>query len=279
MKLRFSKMHGLGNDFVIINNLDKKYDLTPAQIKFISDRKFGIGCDQVLIIDQPTDKISDFYYRIYNSDGTTAQQCGNGARCFIRYVVEHGLTAKKKILLQTMNRIVEGEMLPNGLIVVNMGVPDFEPTHIPLQHTKQEHYIQKIGDKEIRFAALSMGNPHAVIYVNNTTELNDDENLVIIGRALQESLVFPQSVNVNFVYIETKKQIQLRTYERGCGFTLACGSGACASAAVTIRDKLVNTNRLKVCMPGGELEIIYNQSNILMCGNAAHVFAGEIQIN
>lgn len=275
MLLKFSKMHGLGNDFIVINNLANNYQFTSKQIAFMADRKFGIGCDQVLIIDNPTDNISDFYYKIYNADGSVAGQCGNGARCFIRYVCEQRLTDKLEVKLQTCDRVITGKILDNQQIMVDMGVPVFTPSHIPLIHDEEDIYSCVIDDKEIKFYSLSMGNPHAVIEVDNISDLEDDIKLANIAEYLQKSDLFPESVNINFVYILDDGSIQMRTYERGCGFTLACGTGACASAAVMIREDKVN-QVVTMYMPGGELKISWFGNELYMQGTATHVFDGEI---
>ncbi|RTL10920.1 MAG: diaminopimelate epimerase [Neisseriaceae bacterium] len=277
MKLDFSKMHGLGNDFVIINNLQLQHNFTASEIKFIGDRKFGIGCDQILIIDPADDGTSDFYYKIFNSDGSIAGQCGNGARCFIRYVVDHGLTTKKQIKLQTTSRIISGQLITPELIEVDMGVPEFRVGHIPLLLPQTGQYQLEINHQTLKFSALSMGNPHAVINLLNPQLLEDDNYLQTIAQTLQQASYFPESVNVNFVYIVDNSLIKLRTYERGCGFTLACGSGACASAAALIKQNLVHST-LTVQMDGGELNIDWSRENLLMRGAAVEVFNGTIEL-
>lgn len=277
MKLNFSKMHGLGNDFVIINNLQLQHKFTAAEIKYIGDRKFGVGCDQILIIDPADDGISDFYYKIFNSDGSIAGQCGNGARCFIRYVVEHGLTKNKQIKLQTTSRIISGQLITSELIEVDMGVPEFSVEHIPLLMPQAAHYQLEIDNQTLKFSALSMGNPHAVIILSHEAQLNNDAELSHIAQTLQHASFFPDSVNVNFVYIVDNSLIKLRTYERGCGFTLACGSGACASAAALIKQNLVQST-LTIQMAGGELNINWSEKNLLMRGAAVEVFNGTIEL-
>ena len=276
MQIKFSKMHGLGNDFIVINNLKHEYNLTPQQINLLADRKFGIGCDQVLIVEPGTDNISDFYYRIYNSDGSVAAQCGNGARCFTRYVIEHQLTNKTTVILQTSNRNIQGVALANHNYSIDMGIPSFTPSSIPLKHTIAVKYIINIDNIATTFYALSMGNPHAVILLDNYSQLQDSMALQKIAETLQKSELFPDSVNVNFVLVNTLDNITLRTFERGCGFTLACGSGACASAAMTIL--LGKTKPItNVTMHGGNLTIQWDKQNSLyMIGSATHVFDGQI---
>lgn len=277
MKLNFSKMHGLGNDFVIINNLQLQHIFTPAEIKYIGERKFGVGCDQILIIDPADDGVSDFYYKIFNSDGSIAGQCGNGARCFIRYVSEHGLTTKKQIKLQTTSRIISGQLITSELIEVDMGVPEFSVEHIPLLMPQAIHYQLETDNQTLKFSALSMGNPHAVINLPNPQLLQNDSYLQTIAQALQQAAYFPESVNVNFVYIVDNSLIKLRTYERGCGFTLACGSGACASAAALIKQNLAHST-LTIQMAGGELNVTWNGENLFMRGAAVEVFSGTIEL-
>lgn len=278
MFIKFSKMHGLGNDFVIINNLELRHQFTAKEIEFIANRRFGVGCDQVLIIDCPTDGVSDFFYRIYNSDGSIAGQCGNGARCFIRYVTENSLTQKQEIRLQTLDRAIVGSMLPSGLVKVDMGVPEFHPNKIPFAALESRSYRHDVNGESIEFFAVSMGNPHAVVVIDSDSvdKLMDDRFLTEIAVGLQGSCLFPEGVNVNFMSIINENNIQLRTYERGCGFTLACGSGACASAAIAIREGWANSST-RMIMPGGELTISWNGvGNLFMCGEAALVFNGEL---
>lgn len=277
MKLEFSKMQGLGNDFVIINNIVLNHKFSPEQIRYLADRKFGIGCDQILLVENATDGISDFLYRIYNSDGSKSAQCGNGARCFIRFVCEKKLTDKTQIKLQTESRIIEGAFLESDNIEVNMGNPDFTTMKIPLNAQEAINYQIEVAGEIIEFAALSMGNPHAVINLSERDLLNNDEYLARIGESLQSSRLFPESVNVNFVLHENQNIIHLRTYERGCGFTLACGSGACASAAVFFRSH-PDVNSVLVKMIGGELAIKKSATGLLMRGSAIKVFDGEIDL-
>lgn len=277
MKIKFSKMHGLGNDFIILNNLDLSLKLTREVIQKLSDRKFGIGCDQLLVVEPASDGLSDFFYRIYNSDGSEAGQCGNGARCFISFLHLQGLSNKSKVKLQTNTRVIDGQVINPSVVEVNMGNPDFKPENIPLNLSEASNYEFKFDNQLIRFAAASMGNPHAVIRIATPELLEDNEYMAKIGSMFQQSPIFPESVNVNFMYVENEGQLRLCTYERGSGLTLACGSGACATAAVAIRDDLVR-QKVKVIMPGGELEINWTDAGLLMTGEAIHVFDGEIEI-
>lgn len=277
MKIKFSKMHGLGNDFIILNNLDLSLKLTREIIQKLSDRKFGIGCDQLLVVEPASDGQSDFFYRIYNSDGSEAGQCGNGARCFISFLHLQGLSNKSKVKLQTNTRVIDGQIINPSVVEVNMGNPDFKPENIPLNLSEASNYEFKFDNQLIQFAAASMGNPHAVIRIATPEILEDNEYLTKIGSIFQQSPIFPESVNVNFMFVENERQLRLCTYERGSGLTLACGSGACATAAVAIRDGLVR-QKVKVIMPGGELQLSWTDAGLLMTGEAIHVFDGEIEI-
>jgi diaminopimelate epimerase len=270
-------MHGLGNDFVVINNLLDKHQFSASEIQLLANRKFGIGCDQVLLVEAASDGVSDFFYRIYNADGSKAGQCGNGARCFIRYVIDHGLTLKQSLQLQTESRVIQGQRLPHGDIQVNMGQAEFSTELIPLNLEFADHYAVEIKGEIIHFAALSMGNPHAVIELDRAELLEDDSYLQSIGEFLQGSRLFPDSVNVNFIFRRSQAELALRTYERGCGSTLACGSGACASAVVAIRDKLVSSP-VRINMLGGSLVISWDGYDVIMAGSATPVFAGEIEL-
>ena len=277
MKINFSKLHGLGNDFIIINNLELQHRFSIDEIQYLANRRFGIGCDQVLIIDRATDGVSDYFYRIYNSDGSEAGQCGNGARCFIYYLVKHGITKKQKLILQTSSRQIAGQLVDGDLVEVNMGNAEFDSALIPLILPTSSHYSLEIAGEEIKFAALSMGNPHAVLVVKNLADLSNDINLQAIGVGLQNSGIFPLGVNVNFMYVENDTSLHLRTYERGSGFTLACGSGACASAVVAIRSGLVQ-QPVTVKMSGGELIIHIDNEAVIMTGAAIEVFNGQIEL-
>lgn len=277
MKIKFSKMHGLGNDFIILNNLDLSLKLTREVIQKLSDRKFGIGCDQLLVVEPASDGLSDFFYRIYNSDGSEAGQCGNGARCFISFLHLQDLSNKSKVKLQTNTRVIDGQIINPSVVEVNMGNPDFKPENIPLNLSEASNYEFKFDNQLIQFAAASMGNPHAVIRIATPEILEDNEYMAKIGSMFQQSPIFPESVNVNFMYVENEGQLRLCTYERGSGLTLACGSGACATAAVAIRDGLVR-QKVKVIMPGGELQLSWTDAGLLMTGEAIHVFDGEIEI-
>ena len=276
MLMKFTKMHGLGNDFVVIDGVRQHINLTTNAIKHIADRNLGIGCDQILLIEPPSDKTVDFNYRIFNCDGSEVDQCGNGARCMGRFIADQQLSGKKTILLQTKNRIMEVSATSKNQVTVNMGPPIFTPDDIPFKVVQQEKlYPLKVGTHDLNIAALSLGNPHAVIQVDDTdTALVDD-----IGPLVQEHSQFPESVNVGFMQIIDRQNIRLRVYERGVGETQACGSGACAAAVAAIQQNLVDT-KVKLELLGGSLSVEWQGETtpILMTGPAETVFHGKIKL-
>ena len=276
MLMKFTKMHGLGNDFVVIDGVRQHINLTTNAIKHIADRNLGIGCDQILLVEPPSDKTVDFNYRIFNCDGSEVDQCGNGARCIGRYIADQQLSGKKTILLQTKNRIMEVSATSKNQVTVNMGPPIFTPDDIPFKVVQQEKlYPLKVGTHDINIAALSLGNPHAVIQVDDTdTALVKD-----IGPLVQEHSQFPESVNVGFMQIIDRQTIKLRVYERGVGETQACGSGACAAAVAAIQQNLVDS-KVKLELVGGALWVEWqgNDQPILMTGPAETVFHGKIKL-
>jgi diaminopimelate epimerase len=276
MLMKFTKMHGLGNDFVVIDGVRQHINLTTNAIKHIADRNLGIGCDQILLVEPPSDKTVDFNYRIFNCDGSEVDQCGNGARCIGRYIADQQLSGKKTILLQTKNRIMEVSATSKNQVTVNMGPPIFTPDDIPFKVVQQEKlYPLKVGTLDINIAALSLGNPHAVIQVDDTdTALVKD-----IGPLVQEHSQFPESVNVGFMQIIDRQNIRLRVYERGVGETQACGSGACAAAVAAIQQNLVDT-KVKLELLGGSLSVEWQGETtpILMTGPAETVFHGKIKL-
>lgn len=276
MLMKFTKMHGLGNDFVVIDGVRQHINLTTNAIKHIADRNLGIGCDQILLVEPPSDKTVDFNYRIFNCDGSEVDQCGNGARCIGRYIADQQLSGKKTILLQTKNRIMEVSATSKNQVTVNMGPPIFTPDDIPFKVVQQEKlYPLKVGTHDINIAALSLGNPHAVIQVDDTdTALVKD-----IGPLVQEHSQFPESVNVGFMQIIDRQNIRLRVYERGVGETQACGSGACAAAVAAIQQNLVDT-KVKLELLGGSLSVEWQGETtpILMTGPAETVFHGKIKL-
>ncbi len=274
MQFNFTKMHGLGNDFVVINGIDQSISLSPKQIKFIADRHFGIGCDQLLLVEKSEDKRADFRYRIFNANGEEVEQCGNGARCFAVFVRDEGLTDKTEIPVITKTGRIVLKVEENNQVTVNMGVPELQPENIPFLAKKQaDSYTLDIDGKAVTLSAVSMGNPHAVILVD------DVENAPVaeLGQKIQKDPSFPNSVNVGFMQIIDRNNIRLRVYERGVGETQACGTGACA-AVVAGRIRKLLGEKVTVNLPGGNLSIRWagGQNPVMMTGATASVFKGTI---
>lgn len=276
MLIEFTKMHGLGNDFVVMDAIRQELSLSTEQIRFIADRHFGIGCDQVLLVESAKDSAADFCYRMFNADGSEVAQCGNGARCFARFVRDKNLSAKDNVLVDTH----AGQLLltfdDNGLITVNMGVPRHDPALIPLK-TEQEEKVYHIDVNGVgnAFGAVSLGNPHAVLQVKNVQLAPVNE----LGAALESHPFFPKRANIGFMQVLDNKTIKLRVYERGAGETLACGSGACAAVVIGIEQKLLDSD-VSVELPGGELKIHWQGRGhpVFMTGPAISVFEGSIEL-
>ncbi|WP_337955328.1 diaminopimelate epimerase [Methylophaga thiooxydans] len=272
--LKYSKMHGLGNDFVVIDAIEQTVELTSAQIQFLSDRRFGVGCDQLLLVEKPQTAEADFRYRIFNADGGEVAQCGNGARCFARFVRDKGLTTKDTIAVETASGLIYPTLQADGSVTVDMGKPIFEPAKIPFQAEEATTYMLTIGEhgkKEI--AALSMGNPHAVMLVDDVTVAP----VLELGPLIESHERFPERVNAGFMQIVDSDSIRLRVFERGAGETSACGTGACAAVVSGIKRGLLNT-MVTVSLPGGDLQISWpdQDASVWMTGPAEHVFDGEI---
>ncbi|MCW5197061.1 diaminopimelate epimerase [Buchnera aphidicola] len=273
----FSKMHGLGNDFVIINKINQNFYFSKNTIYKLANRHTGIGFDQLLIIEKPKNVKYDFYYRIFNSNGLEVNQCGNGARCFAYFVYFKKITSKKKIILQTKTNILYITIHNENNIEVNMGKPSFYPHQIPILFPNiLKKYSIKINNTIIKFGAIYIGNPHCVIIVNdiNTYPVHT------MGRLLSKHYLFPDHINVNFIQIINSNHIFLRVYERGVGETQACGSGACASVVIGIMWKLLDSE-VQVTLPGGNLKILWTgslQDYIYMIGPAKHVYDGQIYV-
>lgn len=269
-------MHGLGNDFVVIDAINQNIHLTPEQIRFIADRHFGVGCDQLLLVEKPLTQNADFGYRIFNADGGEVEQCGNGARCFARFVHDHGLSDKDEIAVETNTGIIYPCLEDNGQITVNMGAPKFDPASLPFNASGPESsYTLQLGNEEIDIGAISMGNPHAVYKVPNV----DTARVETLGPAISHHPDFPQQVNAGFMQIVSPSHIRLRVYERGAGETLACGTGACAAMVVGVTwGKLEDS--VKVDLLGGQLLIRWlgDGEPVWMTGPATHVFEGKINI-
>lgn len=274
MKLKFTKMHGLGNDFVVIDAYTRTVTLTAEQIRRIADRHFGIGCDQLLLVEQPENDAADFRYRIFNADGGEVEQCGNGARCFVRYVHDKGMTSKQEIRVQTASGIIYPKLEANGLVTVNMGAPRFTPADIPfIADLPGLTYTLKLADQTLSISALSMGNPHAVQVVDDVERAPVGSQ----GPLIEAHPRFPQRVNAGYMQIMHAHHIRLRVFERGSGETLACGTGACAAVVAGIRLGQLQSP-VKVTTRGGDLHIRWDgyDTPVWMTGPAATVFEGEL---
>ncbi|QWF70978.1 diaminopimelate epimerase [Methylomonas paludis] len=274
MEFYFTKMHGLGNDFVVIDAINQNIDLSSEQIRLIADRHFGVGCDQLLLVEQPVHANADFKYRIFNADGSEVAQCGNGARCFARFVVDKNLTDKRRIVVDTHAGQLVLNVAEDGLITVNMGIPRHQPAQIPLNMPQEaKRYTIQLDSGSIEFAALSIGNPHAVIQVADI----DSAPLATVGAVLESHPLFPERANIGFMQIIDRHTIKLRVYERGAAETLACGSGACAAVIAGIEQNLLE-HEVDVSLPGGALKISWQGRDqaVYMTGPAGLVFEGRI---
>jgi diaminopimelate epimerase len=276
MTLEFTKMHGLGNDFVMIDAINQQVDLTTAQVRALADRHLGIGCDQLLLVEAADGPDADFRYRIFNADGGEVGQCGNGARCFMQFVQERGLTDKTRLRVETLNGTLELARTADGMVTVNMGVPRFAPAEIPFTAPAQDsHYSLDLGDQRIEIGVVSMGNPHAVLRVENVSTAPVAE----LGPRIESHACFPERVNAGFMQILDRGTIRLRVYERGAGETLACGSGACAAAVIGQHwGDLDNT--VRVILNGGELVVRWSGPGnpVMMTGPATTVYQGRIEL-
>ncbi len=276
MRLRFTKMHGLGNDFVVIDAVRQPVELTPEQVRFLADRHFGVGCDQLLVVERPSRPDVDFRYRIFNADGGEVEQCGNGARCFVRFVHEQGLTAKREIRVETRSGIIAPRLEDNGMVTVDMGVPVLEPARVPFV-SDSDAIVQTldVAGAALAITAVSMGNPHAVQVVADV----DAAPVEIQGPLIERHPRFPARVNAGFMQIVDAHRVRLRVFERGAGETLACGTGACAAVVAGILRGLL-TSPVRVETRGGELEIAWagRGQPVLMTGPAVTVFDGEIEL-
>ena len=276
MKLKFSKMHGLGNDFVVLDGVRQQVDLSPEQLRYLADRNFGVGCDQILLVEKATQAGVDFRYRIFNADGGEVEQCGNGARCFVRFVHEQGLTDKRQIRVETMRGIIEPRLEGDGNVTVDMGEPRFQPAEIPfLADDDVIIHLLDVADETLETTVVSMGNPHAVQVVDDVDTHPVGEH----GPLIERHERFPKRVNAGFMQIVDKHHIKLRVYERGSGETLACGTGACAAAVAGIRRGLLESP-VRVATRGGELNIAWGGPGrpVLMTGPAVTVFEGKIEL-
>ncbi|BCT92085.1 diaminopimelate epimerase [Lysobacter helvus] len=272
--LRFSKMHGAGNDFVVVDLRHGQPAPDAALCRRLADRHAGVGCDQILTIEPPRSANAAASYRIWNADGSQAQQCGNGARCVAAWLVRDGVARAPRFEVDSPAGTHAVDVLPDGRYRIAMGVPDFEPARIPMHGVAQaaDEYAVHLDGQALHIGAASMGNPHALLVVDDV----DTARVGIQGPALQREALFPESVNVGFAQIESRDRIRLRVYERGVGETLACGSGACAAAAILMRRGRVDRD-VVVSLPGGELQVAWPDETgpIFMAGPATFVFEGE----
>ena len=283
MKIKFTKMHGAGNDFVVIDAISQAISFTPAQWKKIADRRFGVGADQMLVVEATRLAGVDFRYRIYNADGGEVEQCGNGARAFARFVSEKGLTDKQLIRVETLAGIIEPALQADGGVTVDMGAPVLQPSQVPFDnaglagktHGGDTLWPLEINGKTVLFSVLSMGNPHAVQIVENT----EQAPVAADGPVIEHHPRFPKRVNAGFMQIVDRHHIKLRVFERGAGETLACGTGACAAVVAGIRQGLLDSP-VAVQTHGGVLSIAWagNGQTVKMTGPAVTVFEGEIEI-
>ncbi|MES1952445.1 diaminopimelate epimerase [Salinisphaera sp. S4-8] len=276
--MRFTKMHGLGNDFVVLDATREPIALDAASARAIADRHFGIGCDQILIVEPPRRDNADFGYRILNSDGSESGQCGNGARCFARYVREQGLTDKDRVVVDVRDGQMVLESLGDHHYRVALGVPVFDAADIPLRgfDTADEYRLDEVAGRTLRFAALAIGNPHAVLRVEDI----DRADVAVVGPALESHPAFPERVNVGFMQVLTPDRIRLRVYERGAGETLACGSGAAAAAVSGIRAGVLDSH-VAVELPGGTAHVDWagHGKQVYLSGPAERVFDGELVLS
>ncbi|OBT10206.1 diaminopimelate epimerase [Vibrio sp. UCD-FRSSP16_10] len=274
MHFHFSKMHGLGNDFMVVDCITQNIFFSPELIRRLADRHTGVGFDQLLVVEAPYDPETDFHYRIFNADGSEVEQCGNGARCFARFVAMKGLTNKYSIRVSTKKGKMLLQLGEEDQVRVNMGIPEFEPSKIPFKaKQKEKTYILRVGQSTLFCGSVSMGNPHVVTVVDDVATANVEE----LGPLLESHERFPERVNAGFMQIIDRSQISLRVYERGAGETQACGSGACAAVAVGILQGSLDES-VEVNLTGGKLQIEWEGPGqpLFMTGSATHVFDGQI---
>ncbi len=276
MKLRFAKMQGQGNDFVILDGVRQAVALDRDQVRRIADRHFGVGCDQLLVVESADSPQNDFRYRIWNADGGEVEQCGNGARCFARFVLDEGLTEKRELRVETASGVIVPRIEPSGQVTVDMGAPRFEPAEIPFRAARvQPTYTLEVAGQTLVASVLSMGNPHAVQVVRDV----DAAPVRTQGPLIETHPDFPKRVNAGYMQVVSRSHIRLRVWERGAGETLACGTGACAAVVAGIRLGLLD-ERVRVTTRGGDLSIgwLVESAAVMMTGDAVRVFDGEIEI-
>jgi len=276
MRLEFTKMHGLGNDFLMLDLVSQRVRLDAATIRQLADRNFGVGFDQLLIVEPPQQPDVDFRYRIFNADGSEVSQCGNGARCFARFVRDRRLTRKDRLRVETASGVIELKVSDNGWVTVDMGRPRLAPADIPFEASAEAlTYTLDVQGEPVDIAAVSMGNPHAVLRVDNV----DTAPVERLGPAMESHPRFPARVNVGFMQVVNRQELRLRVYERGTGETLACGTGACAAAVAAMRWGLVD-RAVTVHLPGGPLQIEWpaDDASVRMTGPTARVYDGVLRL-
>jgi diaminopimelate epimerase len=276
MLLKFTKMHGAGNDFVVIDLISQRYRLRSRDVRKLADRRFGVGCDQVLVVEAPQNPGVDFRYRIYNADGGEVEQCGNGARCFARFVRDKKLTSKRIITVETTGGVLELRVRNRQDVEVDMGAPVFEPQYIPFAAQERgDSYPLLVDSRELVIGAVSMGNPHAVLRVDDA----DQADVAHLGPLIESHPDFPQRVNAGFMQVVSDNYIKLRVFERGVGETLACGTGACAAVVYGLSRGWLRDS-VTVDLPGGKLSISWAGEGqpVIMTGPTAVVFEGTIRI-
>jgi len=283
MKLKFTKMHGAGNDFIVVDAISQQVDLSVDQWRRLADRRFGIGADQILVVERPTDAGVDFRYRIFNNDGGEVEQCGNGSRAFVRFVVDKGLTQARSIRVQTMSGIITPRLEDDGSVTVDMGAPRLVPAEVPFDETGLAGMVQgddtlwplPVGDETVFVSVVSMGNPHAVQVVDDVDAAPVEET----GPLIERHVRFPKRVNAGYLQVMDRHHIRLRVFERGAGETLACGTGACAAVVAGIRRGLLDSP-VRVSARGGELSIAWAgpDQSVYLSGPAVSVFEGEVEI-
>jgi diaminopimelate epimerase len=277
MPVPFTKMHGAGNDFVVFDCVTRPLALTPSLIRRLADRRFGIGCDQLLLVERPTMAGADFRYRIFNADGGEVEQCGNGARCFVRFVRDKGLTSKDEIAVETLAGMIYPRLEPDGSVSVNMGAPQFDPAAVPFTAAARENvYDLEVDGQVLKLSVLSMGNPHAVQVVPDV----DSAPVNTQGPLIERHSRFPRRVNAGYMQIVDRRHIRLRVYERGAGETLACGTGACAAVVAGCQRGLLD-EKVEVKLLGGTLRVSWAGEGqpVWLNGPAVTVFEGTIDLD
>jgi diaminopimelate epimerase len=276
MRLKFAKMHGQGNDFVVIDGVRQAVALSREQVRAIADRHFGIGCDQLLLVERPASPQNDFRYRIWNADGGEVEQCGNGARCFARFVLDEGLTAKRALRVETAGGLIVPQVEDSGQVTVDMGPPRFDPREVPFAAVEARLvYPLVVAGITLEVSVLSMGNPHAVQVVEDV----ERAPVATQGPLIENHPAFAQRVNAGYMQIVSRDHVRLRVWERGAGETLACGTGACAAVVAGVRRGLLDSE-VRVTTHGGDLKIRWRGDThpVMMTGDAVRVFDGEIGV-